>query len=415
LLFARRPARGVPRRLRRIRKAGLSTRLRGREFLAITAEINGNVRSQFPIFERKIYLNSCSQGALSTAVEAGILDYIASWHQGGSPWDHWVQKYEEARAVFARLIGAEPDEVAIVPSASAGISGVASALDFDRRNNVVLGEFEFPTMGHVWLAQQRRGAEVRFVPAQNGALPVESYEKLVDTRTMIVPLTHVSFLNGFRSDVAAITRMAHQRGALVLLDGYQDCGTRPLDVKELGVDFYVSGTLKYLLGPAGVAFLYVRRELVESLVPTVTGWFGQQNPYAFDVKTFDPARAARRFETGTPPVMNLYAAIPGVELLTGLGLDSIASHISKLARLLVDGARRLGIRIKTPADTVGPLVVLEAVNLDALLARLEEHGIVASSRHGGLRISFHLYNTRGDVEQLLEVLEDHLDLLAREE
>jgi selenocysteine lyase/cysteine desulfurase len=380
----------------------------------MTAEITGNIRSQFPIFERKIYLNSCSQGALSAAVEAGLLDYIASWHQGGSPWDVWVQKYEEARAVFARFIGAEPEEVAIVPSASAGIGGVASALDFDRRNNVVLGEFEFPTMGHVWLAQQRRGADVRFVPAEHGALPVEAYEKLVDPRTLIVALTHVSFLNGFRSDVAGITRLAHQRGALVLLDGYQDCGTRPLDVKELGVDFYVSGTLKYLLGPAGVAFLYVRRELLESLAPTMTGWFGQANPYAFDVKHFDLSPAARRFETGTPPVMNLYGAVRGVELLTGLGLDVVAKHIATLTELMMDGARRLGIRIKTPADTVGPLVVLESRDLDALLARLDAHGIVASGRHGGLRISFHLYNTRGDVEQLLAVLEDHLDLLARE-
>ncbi len=380
----------------------------------MTAEITSNIRSQFPIFERKIYLNSCSQGALSAAVEAGLLDYIASWHQGGSPWDVWVQKYEEARAVFARFIGAEPEEVAIVPSASAGISGVASALDFGRRNNVVLGEFEFPTMGHVWLAQQRRGAEVRFVTAENGALPVEAYEKLIDTRTLIVPLTHVSFLNGFRSDVPGITRLAHQRGALVLLDGYQDCGTRPLDVKDLGVDFYVSGTLKYLLGPAGVAFLYVRRELLESLVPTVTGWFGQANPYAFDVRHFDPSPAARRFETGTPPIMNLYGAVRGVELLTGLGLDTISKHVATLAQLMVEGARSLGIRIKTPADTVGPLVVLESRDLDALLARLDAHGIVASGRHNGLRISFHLYNTRGDVEQLLAVLEDNLDLLARE-
>jgi selenocysteine lyase/cysteine desulfurase len=374
-----------------------------------------SVRAQFPVFETKIYLNSCSQGALSTSVEAGLLDYLASWHQAGSCWDVWVQKYEESRAVFARLIGAEPDEVAIVPSASAGINAVASALDFNRRNNVVLGEFEFPTMGHVWLAQQRRGAEVRFVPAENGALPVDAYERLVDARTLLVPLTQVSFLNGFRSDVTAITRLAHQRGALVLLDGYQDCGTRPLDVKELGVDFYVSGTLKYLLGPAGVAFLYVRRDLLESLVPTITGWFGQANPFAFDVKHFDPAPSARRFEAGTPPIVNLYGAMRGVELLTGLGLESVSKHIAALTRLMVEGARRLGIRVRTPADTVGPLVVLESLDLDALLARLDARDIVASGRHGGLRISFHLYNTPGDVEQLLTVLEANLDLLAKVE
>ncbi len=380
----------------------------------MTAEVVNNIRARFPIFERKIYLNSCAHGALSAPVEAGVLDYIVSWHQDGSPWDVWMQKYEEARAVFARLIGADPDEVAIVPSASAGINGVSSALSFEQRPKVVVGEFEFPTMGHIWMAQQRRGARVEFVPAENDTLPLAAYERVVDDRTLIVPLTHVCFLNGFRSDVAAITRLAHDRGALLLLDGYQDCGTRPLDVKELGVDFYVCGTLKYLLGPAGLAFLYVRRELIPTLMPTVTGWTGQANPFAFDVKHFDPAPAARRFESGTPSIVNLYAAIPGIELLAGLGLDSIATHVGMLAQAMVEGAKRLRIRLKTPAATKGPLVVLQAENLQALLSKLDARGIIASGRQNGLRVSFHLYNTLGDVEQLLHVLEDNLDLLVRE-
>lgn len=379
-----------------------------------TAELVTSIRAQFPIFERKVYLNSCSQGALSAAVEAGILDHIASWHQGGSPWDLWVQKYEEAREIFARFIGATAKEVAIVPSASAGISAVASALEFGDRPNVVLGEFEFPTMGHVWLAQERRGAKVRFVPAEGDRLPLSGYERAMDRQTKIVGLTHVCFLNGFRSDVAGVTRLAHERGALLLLDGYQDCGTRPVDVKALGVDFYVSGTLKYLLGPAGVAFLYAREELASTLIPTITGWFGQRNPFAFDVKHFDPAPGARRFEAGTPPVINLYGAVPGIELLRGVGLDAVAVHVAMLTQALMGGVRRLRIRTKTPADSVGPLVVLQAVNLDELLARLDARGIIASGRYDGLRISFHVYNALGDVEQLLQALEDNLALLARE-
>jgi selenocysteine lyase/cysteine desulfurase len=380
-----------------------------------TAELVSSIRAQFPIFERKIYLNSCSQGALSAAVEAGLLEHIASWHQGGSPWDVWVQKYEEARAVFARFIGADPDEVAIVPSASAGINAIASSLDFRQRPKVVLGDFEFPTMGHVWLAQQRHGAQVHFATAQGDQISLDAYDRLIDQQTRIVPLTHVCFLNGYRSDVAGVTRLAHDRGALLLLDGYQDCGTRPVDGKAMDVDFYVSGTLKYLLGPAGVAFLYVRRELISSLVPTITGWFGQRNPFAFDVRHFDPAPSARRFEAGTPPIINLYGAIPGIELLTGVGLDSVAAHIATLAGKLIEGVRRLGIRIKTPVDTVGPLIVLQSRNLEELLERLAARGIIASGRYDGLRISFHLYNSLGDIEQLLQVLEDNLDLLAREE
>src|SRR5882724_13301272 len=242
------------------------------------------IRSRFRIFQHKIYLNSCSQGALSDAVQTGLEDYIASWHEQGSPWETWVDHYEAARAAFAQFINASPDEVALVASASAGANGIASALSFRERNRVVMGEFEFPTMGHIWLAQRPRGADVAFVPAENDRLPVEGYRALIDRNTLIVPMTHICFRNGFRMPVPDIVRMAHDQGALALLDDYQDCGTRPIDAKAMDLDFYVSGTLKYLLGPPGLAFLYVRKSLAVHLTPTITGWFGQANPFAFDVK-----------------------------------------------------------------------------------------------------------------------------------
>src|ERR1700738_4896095 len=181
------------------------------------------IRSRFRIFQRKIYLNSCSQGALSDTVQTGLEDYIASWHEQGSPWETWVNRYEEARTAFAQFLNPSPDEVAIVTSVSAGVNGVASALSFRERKKVVMGEFEFPTMGHVWLAQRGRGADVHFVKAEGNRIPAENYENMIDGDTIIVPLTHVCFKNGFRSDVKAITQIAHRSGALVILDDYQDC------------------------------------------------------------------------------------------------------------------------------------------------------------------------------------------------
>src|SRR5215471_2058455 len=176
------------------------------------------IRARFPVFKKKVYLNSCSQGALSNAVEAGIQEYIATWHDRGSPWDIWTEQYEAARNAFARFIGASPNEVAVVASASAGIDAVASSFNFTHRNKIVMGEFEFPTMGHVWLAQQPRGASVEFVPASNNRIPAESYERLIDDRTLIVPVTHICFLNGFRSDLQAIISTAHASGAMVMVD-----------------------------------------------------------------------------------------------------------------------------------------------------------------------------------------------------
>jgi selenocysteine lyase/cysteine desulfurase len=341
-----------------------------------------SIRSQFAIFRNKIYLNSCSQGALSDSIEASLQDHTQHWHDFGSPWDLWVEKYEAARAAFAKFIGAHADEVAIVASASAGINSVASALDFRTRRKVIMGEFEFPTMGQIWLAQARRGAEIQFLDADGNSLPTDKYAQHVDEQTLIVPLTHVCFKNGFRSDAMTIAKLAHEKGALVMLDDYQDCGTRPVDVKGLDLDFYVTGALKYLLAPSGIAFLYVRRDLIESLTPTVTGWFAQNHPFAFDAKHYDPAASARRFEAGSPPVPQSYAVL--------------ASS-------------------KTPLNSDGPLVVLQMKDADAVMRKLAADGIIVSTRMDGLRVSFHVYNTLDDVKIVLRFLEKNLDLAVRED
>ena len=373
-----------------------------------------SARAHFPIFKNKIYLNSCSQGALSDAVEAALQAHIRSWHEDGSPWDRWVEEYEAARTAFARFISAAPEEIAVVTSASAGINSIASALDFGKRRKVVMGEFEFPTMGQIWLAQERRGAEIEFLAAQNGEICPDCYARAIDDQTLIVPLTHVCFMNGFRSEVVPIVKRAHERGALVMLDDYQDCGTRPIDVKALDLDFYVSGALKYLLCPSGIAFMYVRPELISSLTPTITGWFAQQNPFAFDVKHFDPSTTARRFETGSPSLPHAYAATAALKLLDDFGREKTAQHIKVLTRALSDGARDLKIKVKTPAESVGPLVVLQMKDADAMVKKMAAENIVVSNRMDGLRVSFHLYNTLDDVHAILGRLEKNRTLAVVE-
>ena len=371
-----------------------------------------DIRARFRIFRSKIYLNTCSQGALSDVVESGFDSFIESWHEQGSPWETWVTRYEETRTAFASFINASPDEVAIVTSVSAGINGIASALQFRERSKVVMGEFEFPTMGQVWLGQRGRGADVQFAPAEGNSIPASAYEKLIDGKTLIVPLTHICFKNGFRTHVRAITHTAHDAGALVMLDDYQDCGTRPVDVKAMNIDFYVTGTLKYLLGPPGLAFLYIRKELVPSLPPTVTGWFGQANPFAYNPQHFELSPTARRFESGSPSVPNVYGALPGFQMLQEIGMEQVASHVEKLTQALLNRTRELGILTKTPVESTGPLVVLQCSDSTQLLQALAQNGIIASNRFDGLRISFHVYNTLGDVDAVAEVLKKNIHLLT---
>jgi selenocysteine lyase/cysteine desulfurase len=370
----------------------------------LTAAEVAELRASFPILRDKIYVSSCSQGALSLEVEAALREFLATWHEHGTPWDQWVARYEELRADFAAFIGARPDEVAIVSCASAAVNAVASALDFRARRKVVMGELEFPTMGHIWLAQQPRGAEVRFLKAEGEALPLAAYEREVDEETAIVPVTRICFTNGFRSDVAGIVKLARERGALTLLDDYQDAGTRPIDVKALGVDFYVTGTLKYLLGPSGLAFLYVREEIIPRLTPAASGWFAQTNPFAFNPQLYEPSPTARRFQSGTPPIPNVYAAQAGIKLLARIGPEKIAGHIAGLAQECIRGARALGLTVKTPAESVGPLVVIKCPDAEAMVRRLAEQRIIASSRRDGLRLSWHCYNTLEEVRRVLQAV-----------
>ena len=277
-----------------------------------------------------------------------------------------------------------------------------------------MGEFEFPTMAQVWLGQQRRGAQIAWARASGDSLPIEAYESVVDETTLIVPATHVCFRNGHKTDIAALTALCHARGALVFMDDYQHTGSAPIDVHALGVDFMATGCLKYLLAAAGIAFLYVRRELIEQLEPTVTGWFGRINPFAFRIDALDWPVHARRFESGTPPVPNAYAALAALRLLDRIGYDSVAEQVGRLVRNHT-GASDAGFVVRTPASPArrGALVVVQSLDAPALVARLAERGIVASSRGNGLRVSFHAYNNDADVDAVMAALEANADLLGR--
>lgn len=373
-------------------------------------------RSRFPILSRRVYVNSCSQGALSTDVEAALGAFMESWHTGGSPWDQWVGEVERLRAAFAATIGADVDEIAVMPNATTAAAAIATALPFDgSRREVLLGGFEFPTMAHLWQAQARRGAEIVWAGTPDDAsLPVERYEAHLSDRTSIVPVAHVCFRNGYRLDVPRLIASAHDAGALVLLDDYQHTGTSPLDVHALGVDALVTGTLKYLLGPPGVALLYVRRPLIEQLEPLVTGWFGRVDPFAFTLAPLDWARTARRLETGSPPVPTVYGAAAGLELLQSLGADTVSRQIAHLVDCLVAGATARGLDVLTPQDPArrGALVVLRARDAQGLVARLATHGVIASARGQGLRVSFHAYNNDADVDAVLAALDAERALLA---
>jgi selenocysteine lyase/cysteine desulfurase len=320
------------------------------------------------------------------------------------------------RALTASLLRALPDEIAVTASVSAGINSLASALDFaGARNKVVVSDFEFPTNAQIWHAQEPRGARVVHVPrAADGYIPLENFERAIDETTQLVAVTHVCFRNGAKLDIPGIVRLAHAKGARVLVDCYQSVGSADIDVKAWDVDFAVGGMLKYLLGTAGIAFLYARGALIPTLLPANSGWFAQAQIAAMDITANRPAPNARRFEAGTPPVVNCYAAEAGLRLLLRVGAPAIEQRIGALTRRCMLQLAEIGWPSITPTlnERRGAMVALPSRDEGRLTAELTKRDIITSPRDGNVRASFHFYNNEDDVDAFVAAAKSLRDAFA---
>jgi selenocysteine lyase/cysteine desulfurase len=363
-------------------------------------------RESFPVFGHCTYLNSCSLGALSRQSRARVIQFLDEWERRGAAnwYDVWWAALDELRTRYGRLINAAPGEIALHPSISSILGSVASGLPGGTRPRIVTTTLDFPTVPYQWLA---RDADVVLLDSPDGiSVPVERFANAVNDRTALVATSHVNFTSGAIQDVAAIAEVAHHHGALLLVDGYQAVGQLPVDIKALGVDFYCSGGLKWLLGGTGVCFLYARSETTRAVQPSAVGWFAHRDQFAFDPAHFAPTHDARRFEVGTPPLMPVYAQLGGLDVLEAIGATAIRQATSALTEDLVVQARARGLRPKvapTPAERTA-IVMLPSDDPRRDVARAAEAGFIVDARPGHVRVSPYFYNLIDDHRALLEVL-----------
>jgi len=383
----------------------------------MTQALPHSIRDRFPLLDRAVYTNSCSQGALSNEVRAAYERYLTDWDEKGAPWDLWVELNEAARSRFARLLNASTDEIAVTTSVSAGVSSLLSGLGHrDSRNKIVISDFEFPTIGQIVHAQELLGTKVEHVPASpDVTIPLDRLAESIDTETALVAITHVCFRNGSKTDVEAVIDLAHEAGAHVLLDSFQAVGAVPIDVRSLDVDFVAGGTLKYLLGSAGLAFLYCRADLLPQITPTQTGWFADEDIFKMDIHDYSPSDTASKFESGTPPVPSIYAGVAGMDLMDEIGIAETERHVATLTEQLIEGLDRVGARMVTPRDPErrGPMIAVATSDERAMVAALAEDRILTTPRDGNIRLSWHCYNSAEDVEAVVAGLERHSRFLAR--
>lgn len=365
------------------------------------------IRSAFPILQRRNYLNSCSLGALSNRAEDRLRDFTAKWHDlGASAWyEHWWGALGDLRGRVEAMFGAPGGTVALMPSTSACLAAVSSSLDWSKRNRIVTTELDFPTLLYQW--KVRPDAEMIVLESHDGVhIDPQQFADAVDERTLAIATSHVFFTTGAIQDLGTIGDIARRAGAYSLIDGYQGAGQVPVDLPATAVDFYTSGPLKWLCGGPGLAYLYVRSDRISALHPTITSWFATEDQFQFNPGEFRYHGDARRFELGTPALATVHTSLGGQEIVDEVGMAAIRAQNVALTERLVERCRAAGfsLRVSDDPETRSAIVLVRHDEPGAAVARVAERGIIVDNRPGVVRASPHFYNTLDEVDEFVEVL-----------
>lgn len=362
-------------------------------------------RQEFPILSKKIHLGNCSQSPQAKRVRQAILSYLDNWRDVGMDWNEWMHQANRAKQAFAKLINADPDEIALSMSVSDATTAVLSSLPYQQdKNKIVTTMIEFPTIGQIALAHQP--FDIEFVPDHSGITHLSDYKQLIDHRTKLVCATHVYYQNGFKQDIASLAHIAHQKGSWIYIDAYQSLGTEPVDVKSMDIDMLSSGALKYLLGIPGIAFLYIKREIAEQLQPKSTGWFGQKDPFAFKVDQLEYASGATRFDTGTPPVIAAYATAEAINIINEVGVKRINQRIMILKKHIYKRCYDLGLKILAPENPEmrGASTAIIVPDAHQIEMDLFKYNIIVSARGQVVRLAPHFFTLENEIDTALELL-----------
>jgi cysteine desulfurase/selenocysteine lyase len=368
------------------------------------------IRDLFPVTTQVAYLNHASVGAPPLPVTEAMARYWTERGLGGSlALVEWDDALERIRQTSARFMGAHRDEIVFTGSISHGLNIIAAGLDWQPGDNLICAETEFPANVYPWTNLRRRGVEVRFAPACENCILVEDVVALMDDRTRLVAVSFVEFGTGYRNDLDALSRLCHKRGALLCVDGIQGLGALQFDVTQTPVDFVASHAAKWMMGPIGAGFLYIRRDLLEHLDPVMSGWrsvVDRDNYYNYE----SPLRTSgERFEPGSLNVAGLLGMEAAIDLVLSIGQARIEERIMTLTDALIAGLQERDCTICTPiarrSERSGIICFRHpALEAAALAEHLQEAGVIVSPRGDVIRVSPHFYNTEAELDRLLEAL-----------
>jgi len=362
-------------------------------------------RKEFPTLETTVHMISHSLGAMPRRTYERLREYADTWARRGiRAWEEgWWEMPVKMGDLIGRIIGAAPGEVVMQQNVSTCVAAVLSCFDWSgSRNKIVSEAFNFPSNLYQCHALERLGAQVVTVPSEDGiGVPLERMLAAIDGETLLVFVSHVLFRSSFVQELAAITRHAHEMGAMVLADIYQSAGSVPVDVHALDVDFATGGSVKWLCGGPGAGYLYVRRDLWGKLEPRFTGWMAHKRPFAFETGAIDYAEDAFRFLNGTPAIPALYAARSGYEIIAEIGVERIREKSMRQTARLIELAEGAGFRInspRNPGDRGGTVVIYVPDGAEVTKELLRRNFLVDYRPGAGIRVAPHFYSTDEELE-----------------
>jgi selenocysteine lyase/cysteine desulfurase len=370
-----------------------------------------SVRADFPLASQETYLNAAAIHPLGTFAARAVEQTVAYRLQGPGEnrRDFGADRQADLKRRFGQLINATPDEIAFTSSTSDGENIVVMGLDLAKRGgNVVIDELHFTTSLYMYKELEKKGVELRIVKHRDWAIDVSDMDRAIDKNTRLVSLALVSNVNGYMHDARTVSALAHARGAHVFADIIQAVGAVPVDVKALGIDFAASGTYKWLMGERGLGFLYVRRDLQDSVLPTTRYGHRQVTNFNRAAMTWEPLPGAAKYETGNIPVMLAACVSEGINYVQSLGLDKIRAHARELTSRLQRELPPLGLTPLTPANTETPIVAFGIKDADAT-AKLLQAGKVTGTivaNESRLRLSVSVFNTHDDIDHVVEIFRD---------
>jgi cysteine desulfurase/selenocysteine lyase len=366
-------------------------------------------RAEFPVAERWAYLDHAAVAPLPRRSGEAIRAWSDDVERNGVVhWPSWERKLQTLRTRIAAMIGGDPDEIAFVGSTTQGIGLIAEGFPWRAGDSVVTAAEEYPSNVYPWMNLAGQGVSLRLVPSRAGRIEIDDLAAAIDPTTRVLTISHVEFASGFRNDLDALATLCHERGVALFVDAIQGLGPLPIDVRRTPIDFLAADGHKWLLGPEGAGFLYVRRDWIERLRPIGVGWHSVVGSYNAPGLDFTLKPSAERWEGGSFNMPGLQALAASIELLTEIGPDEVSRRILERAEAVRALARSAGWRIfgsNRPDDRSG-IVALEREGVDPNVAtfKLRERGVAVACRRGRLRISPHIYNNDDDLGRLAEGL-----------